>query len=161
MNTYEWLTVVNADPGSGNVISISLNSLDDIYFSAEWNERLRYPTCMLCSGEPDQTASPRRPSCYTAARFHQRGAWFESTVAAAMVYFIDFFHVICVTDEKPGWGWQIKFGEKNEMKKFDQNMKVIVQWFIKLRSNPFLLFCLQSPFITFYRTDMSAPTAIN
>lgn len=46
-----------------------------------------------------------------------------------MVYFIDFFfpHIICVTDEKLGRGWQIKFGEKNEIKKLDQKVKIIVQ----------------------------------
>lgn len=157
MNTHERLTVVNADPGSANVISITHNSQDDIYISAEWNERIQCPMWMFCSRQasPSCLSETRWPLRYTTTSFHQRQAWFESTVAAAMVYFIDFFRVICVTDEKPGRGWQIKFGEKNEMKKLDQNVKVIVQWFIKLRSNPILLLCLPLPFIMF--TALTCP----
>lgn len=50
----------------------------------------------------------------------------ESTVAAAMLRFIDFSHVMCVTDVKSSQGWQVKFRERNEIKKLDQNVKVIV-----------------------------------
>lgn len=75
---------------------------------------------MFCSSRASRAAAT---STYMTVFFSHDS---ESTVAAAMLRFIDFSHVMCVTDVKPSQGWQVKFRERNEIKKLDQNVKVIV-----------------------------------
>lgn len=149
-----WLCV-NADPGLANEISVTHNSQDDFYISSEWNEVIWCFAWTFCSEQslPSCLSVTQSRSCGLQLLVFTKKQPDLKVVSLQLWYILLIFspNVICVTDEKLGWGWQIKFEEKNEIKKLDQKNEsycsVIYQ--TEVTAPPL------SPFITF--TALTCP----